>query len=51
VLSVPIAFATMALVSLTDRGGRRPPDAELLALHAPEGLGLRRVEVDEPIRA
>ena len=40
VLSVPLAFATMACVSLLDAGARRPPDAELLALHAPEGLGL-----------
>jgi cation/acetate symporter len=40
VLSVPLAFATMALVSLGDAGARRAPDAELLALHAPEGLGL-----------
>ena len=49
-LSVPLAFATMALVSLADGGARRPPDAELLALHAPEGLGLR-LETDEPVRA
>ena len=40
VLSVPLAFATMALVSLTDKRPRRAPNAELLALHAPEGLGL-----------
>jgi Na+(H+)/acetate symporter ActP len=39
-LSVPIAFATMVVVSLTDRRGRRAADAELLALHVPEGLGL-----------
>jgi Na+(H+)/acetate symporter ActP len=39
-LSVPLAFATMALVSLTDKRPRRAPNAELLALHAPEGLGL-----------
>jgi hypothetical protein len=30
----------MVLVSLHDREGRRTADAELLAMHAPEGLGL-----------
>ena len=40
VISVPIAFAVMVLVSLHDRGGRHTADAELLAMHAPEGLGL-----------
>jgi cation/acetate symporter len=40
VLSVPLAFATMALVSLSDKRAQRAPDAEMLALHAPEGLGL-----------
>jgi len=40
VISVPVAFAVMVLVSLHDRGGRRTADAELLAMHAPEGLGL-----------
>jgi cation/acetate symporter len=40
VISVPVAFAAMVAVSLADRGGRRTADAELLALHAPEGLGL-----------
>ena len=41
VISVPLAFATMVVVSLADRG-RAPAtaDAQLLALHAPEGLGL-----------
>jgi cation/acetate symporter len=43
VLSVPLAFAVMVLVSLSAGGRRRAVDAELLALHAPEGLGL-----DEP---
>jgi Na+(H+)/acetate symporter ActP len=43
VLSVPLAFAVMVLVSLYGGGRRRAVDAELLALHAPEGLGL-----DEP---
>jgi Na+(H+)/acetate symporter ActP len=52
VLSVPLAFATMAVVSLLDRGARRPPDAELLALHAPEGLGLGLEEEDpDAVRA
>jgi len=52
VLSVPLAFATMALVSLSDRPARRPPDAELLALHAPEGLGLGLEEEDvDAVRA
>ena len=54
VLSVPIAFAVMVLVSLGDRRGRREADAELLAMHAPEGLGLG-VEpepvVGRPVRA
>ena len=40
VLSVPIAFAVMVIVSLGDARGRRRADAELLAMHAPEGLGL-----------
>jgi Na+(H+)/acetate symporter ActP len=40
VISVPVAFATMVLVSLRDRVGQRGADAELLAMHAPEGLGL-----------
>jgi Na+(H+)/acetate symporter ActP len=43
VVSVPIAFLTMVLVSMRDP--RRPdPAAEMLALHAPEGLGLRVTE-------
>jgi cation/acetate symporter len=40
VLSVPIAFAAMILVSLHDKRGRGRADAALLAMHAPEGLGL-----------
>jgi Na+(H+)/acetate symporter ActP len=39
VLSVPIAFAVMVAASLADRASRRAADAQLLALHAPEGLG------------
>ena len=52
VLSVPLAFATMALVSLLDTRARRAPNAELLALHAPEGLGLGLEEEDvDAVRA
>jgi cation/acetate symporter len=40
VLSVPVAFAVMVVVSVRDRVGRGAADTELLALHAPEGLGL-----------
>jgi hypothetical protein len=39
ILTVPLAFATMVLVSVTDRHG--PPrdlDAQMVALHAPEGV-------------
>ena len=42
VVSVPLAFATMVLVSLLDRSPARSADAQLLALHAPEGLGATR---------
>jgi cation/acetate symporter len=38
VLSVPVAFAVMVVVSLADRHGRRAANPQLLALHAPEGL-------------
>jgi Na+(H+)/acetate symporter ActP len=43
VVSVPLAFLVMIVVSLRDP---RTPDAaaEMLALHAPEGLGLRLAE-------
>ena len=56
VLSVPVAFAVMVLVSLGDRHGRRDADAELLAMHAPEGLGLgiepdQEPMVGRPVRA
>jgi hypothetical protein len=40
IVSVPVAFTVMAGVSLLGPRGQRPPDAELLALHVPEGLGL-----------
>ena len=49
VLSVPVAFAVMVLVSLADRRGRRAADAELLAMHAPEGLGLGLEPDQEPM--
>jgi Na+(H+)/acetate symporter ActP len=43
VVTVPLAFLTMVLVSVRDP--RRPdPVTEMLALHAPEGLGLRLAE-------
>jgi Na+(H+)/acetate symporter ActP len=48
VLSVPVAFAVMVAVSLRDRAGRRAADAQLLALHAPEGLGLGLEPDEEP---
>jgi cation/acetate symporter len=44
VVSVPLAFATMIGVSLATRAERSDPDAQLLALHAPEGLGLAQLE-------
>jgi Na+(H+)/acetate symporter ActP len=40
VVSVPVAFLAMIAVSLGD-SRRFDPSAEMLALHAPEGLGLR----------
>jgi Na+(H+)/acetate symporter ActP len=51
VISVPLAFAVMTVVSLRDRAGRRRADAELLALHAPEGLGLGLEPEPEPVLA
>jgi cation/acetate symporter len=52
VLSVPLAFATMAIVSLRGPQLRRTPNAELLALHAPEGLGLGLEDEDvDAVRA
>jgi Na+(H+)/acetate symporter ActP len=46
IVSVPVAFLTMIGVSLRDK--RRVPDveAQMLALHAPEGLGLRLGDED-----
>jgi Na+(H+)/acetate symporter ActP len=47
IVSVPIAFMTMIAVSL--RAPERPtPDAEMLALHAPEGLDLPEMGVRDP---
>jgi hypothetical protein len=39
-ITVPIAFVVMIVVSLRDRSAIDPA-AEMLALHAPEGLGVR----------
>jgi cation/acetate symporter len=47
VVSVPIAFMTMVFVSLRDPQRVPDPDAEMLALHAPEGLGLRLADEEE----
>jgi len=44
-VSVPAAFLVMIGVSLSDRTVLNP-SAEMLALHAPEGLGLRLAEQD-----
>jgi cation/acetate symporter len=46
-VSVPLAFLTMITVSLRDPR-RIDAAAEMLALHAPEGLGLRLAD-DDPI--
>ena len=44
IVTVPVAFLVMIAVSLRDP--RRGASAEMLALHAPEGLGLRLAEDD-----
>jgi hypothetical protein len=44
IVTVPVAFLVMTAVSLRD--SRRGASAEMLALHAPEGLGLRLAEDD-----
>jgi Na+(H+)/acetate symporter ActP len=44
VVSVPIAFVTMVVVSLLDPSPRVDPEPVMLALHAPEGLGLEELE-------
>jgi cation/acetate symporter len=46
IVSVPLAFLTMVTVSLTDRHRIPDADAQMLALHAPEGLGLRLADED-----
>ncbi len=45
-VSVPLAFLLMVPVSLRDR--RPNPAAEMLTLHAPEGLGLGLAEDGAP---
>jgi Na+(H+)/acetate symporter ActP len=44
VVSVPIAFVTMVVVSLFDPRGAPDVEPMMLALHAPEGLGLEQLE-------
>jgi Na+(H+)/acetate symporter ActP len=44
VVSVPIAFLTMTIVSLLDPSERPDPEPVMLALHAPEGLGLEQLQ-------
>ncbi|MGH2844222.1 MAG: sodium:solute symporter family transporter, partial [Solirubrobacteraceae bacterium] len=39
--TVPLAFLTMVCISMFGRRRRLDADAEMLTLHAPEGLGLR----------
>jgi len=45
IVTVPVAFVAMILVSLRSPPAS-PASAEMLALHAPEGLGLRLAEDD-----
>jgi hypothetical protein len=49
-VSVPVAFIVMIAVSLSSPAAS-PASAEMLALHAPEGLGLRLAEddIDAPV--
>jgi Na+(H+)/acetate symporter ActP len=47
-VSVPIAFLTMVLVSLLDPSPRVDPEPVMLALHAPEGLGLDQLQEPSP---
>lgn len=46
VASVPVAFLTMIGVSLWDPARISDTDAQMLTLHAPEGLGLRLADED-----
>ncbi len=48
VVSVPIAFVTMTVVSLLDSSPTVDPEPVMLALHAPEGLGLEQLEHGAP---
>ncbi len=45
VLSVPVAFVTMVLVSKADREQPTGTEETMLALHGPEGLGLETLRV------
>ena len=47
IVSVPVAFLAMVTASLTDRRRIPDADAQMLALHAPEGLGLRLADDEE----
>lgn len=51
VVSVPAAFLVMIGVSLRDPNRIADVDAEMLALHAPEGLGLRLADETEGLAA
>ncbi len=46
IASVPVAFLVMILVSLRDPHRVGDVESQMLALHAPEGLGLRLVDED-----
>jgi cation/acetate symporter len=46
IASVPVAFVTMIGVSLRDPRRVADVEAQMLALHAPEGLGLRLADED-----
>jgi Na+(H+)/acetate symporter ActP len=46
IASVPVAFLTMIVVSLRDPRRVADVESQLLALHAPEGLGLRLGDED-----
>lgn len=46
IVSVPVAFLTMWFVSVTDPHQVADVEAQMLALHVPEGLGLRLADED-----
>ena len=50
VVSVPVAFVTMVSVSLLDSADPNAAETAMLALHAPEGLGLDQLAPPEPQR-